>query len=294
MIDIIIIGCGPAGISAAIQLKRYNYDFMILEKDQIGGLIRNANLIENYPGFPDGIRGTELVRLFSRHLEKNDIKPVYEKVEDLDYLDDLFYIKTRKSYHRSRYIIIATGTEPNLLSLPNLKELNDKFIFYDIYRLFDTKGKNIAIIGAGDAAFDYALNLSGNNSITIFNRKEDYKCLPLLYERAVKSPDIIYLNKTSINNIFPAQSNNIKVEYFSNGSNEIKQSFFDLIIPAIGRKPSDGFLSKRLLKNMSKLQANNRLFMAGDLINDDNRQIGISIGNGILSAMEIKRHKEGK
>ncbi len=292
MIDIIIIGCGPAGMSAALQLKRYGYSFEVFEKSQIGGLVKNANLIENYPGFPHGIRGTELIQLFAEQCRINDIKPVYEKVTDLDYLDDLFYIKTKQNYFRSAYAVIATGTEPRKLNLPNTENMNGRNIFYDIYEIMQVKDKNIAIIGSGDIAFDYALNLSDNNTVTVFNRSQAPKCIPILWERAKKKENLIYLNRSNLINIFPTESDRIKLEYYSNDEHAVKEGFFDYVIPAIGRQPANNFISERIYKNQNMLIKNGRLFFIGDFNNDICRQVAISAGDGIKTAMLLKSRIE--
>jgi len=85
LVDVAIIGAGPVGIAAAIQLKRYDIEFMIFEKGKIGGLLRNANLVENYLGFPRGIRGRELVELFKEQLKNAGVKVQFEMVRELDY-----------------------------------------------------------------------------------------------------------------------------------------------------------------------------------------------------------------
>ncbi len=288
MDDAIIIGCGPAGLSAAIQLKRYGCSFKVFEKNQIGGLARNANLIENYPGFPQGIKGSELTGLFAEQCRLNGIEPVYEEVRNLDYIDGLFYIKTKNSYFRSRYAVVASGTEPKALALANSEKFNGKNIFYDIYELMGVRDKKIAIIGSGDAAFDYAVGFSARNSVTIFNRSSRVKCIPLLWERAKNSQNIVYLSKTSITNILETQSDMVKLEYYSNDDKAIKEGFFDIIVPAIGRKPADSFVSERIYKNQNSLFKAHRLFFIGDFANDICRQVAISAGDGIRAAMRIK------
>ena len=189
----VIIGAGPAGISTAIQLKRYGVEPTLLEKKEIGGLLKNANLVENYPGFPSGVPGPELVKLFKKQLENIQIKVHFEKVLELDYKNGLFSIKTNQKKITCRIIVIASGTKPRKLSYPDLPAKIENHIFYEIYPLTQVENKKIAIIGAGDAAFDYALNLSKQNKVTILNRGEEVKCLPLLWKRAMETKNISYL-----------------------------------------------------------------------------------------------------
>ena len=192
MNDVAIIGAGPAGLSAAVQLKRYNTDILLFEKNLVGGLLRNANLVENYPGFGDGSSGIELVEQFSRHLDKTGLKVNYEEVKEIDYSKDKFFVKTNNKNTACKIVVIATGTKPQ--KIPGLKITEEicKLIFYEIYPILKVQNKNIAIIGAGDAAFDYALNLARFNKVTILNRGNETSCLSLLWERAIKNETIFY------------------------------------------------------------------------------------------------------
>jgi thioredoxin reductase len=110
--NVTIIGAGPAGIATALQLKRYGITPIILEKNTIGGLIRNAHLIENYPGFPKGISGINLVHLFRKHLERAAITIFPEGVIKLDTEDENFLIQTQKRVFSSHIVVIASGTKP--------------------------------------------------------------------------------------------------------------------------------------------------------------------------------------
>ena len=94
MNNVAIIGAGPAGLSTAIQLKRYKIDPLLFEKNLVGGLLRNAHLVENYPGFTNGIVGIELAKHFLRHLYKTGVKVNYEEVKEVDYDEEKFFVKT--------------------------------------------------------------------------------------------------------------------------------------------------------------------------------------------------------
>lgn len=131
--NVTIIGAGPAGIAAGIQLKRSGINTLVLEKDEIGGLLRNANLVENYPGFPLGITGLNLVNLFREQLRGVSVRPRFEEVIGLDFKKVIFFIETRKKTYLSRIVVIATGTKPKeIMDFAIPEKVKDK-MFYEIY-----------------------------------------------------------------------------------------------------------------------------------------------------------------
>jgi len=291
MNDVAIIGAGPAGLSAAVQLKRYNTDILLFEKNLVGGLLRNANLVENYPGFGDGSSGIELVEQFSRHLDKTGLKVNYEEVKEIDYSKDKFFVKTNNKNTACKIVVIATGTKPQ--KIPGLKITEEicKLIFYEIYPILKVQNKNIAIIGAGDAAFDYALNLARFNKVTILNRGNETSCLSLLWERAIKNENIFYNKNTAVTSI--KQDNGELAISYCDGKGEHVMIFSYLVV-AIGRNPNLDLISTNLRKNLGKLQKSKSLFIIGDAKNDIYRQTAIATGDGIKAAMEIHRKLNGK
>jgi thioredoxin reductase len=288
--DVIIVGAGPAGISAAIQLKRYGVEPILLEKSKIGGLLKNANLVENYPGFPNGIPGIKLVGLFKKQLENNQIKIDFENVFKVNYKENLFFVETNKRERISRILIIATGTIP--VPFPDLSILNEmkERVFYEIYPIMKVENEEIVIVGGGDAAFDYALNLSKKNKVTILVRSEKPKCLPLLEERVNNSKNISYLTNTILEKI--NFSNNVLLLKCRSDHEEIILQASYLVI-AIGRQPLLDFLDRDVIAIRDELERQGKLFLIGDVKNGIYRQTSIAVGDGIKTAMKIyKKLKE--
>ncbi|RLF42137.1 MAG: hypothetical protein DRN12_01280 [Thermoplasmata archaeon] len=284
--DVIIIGGGPAGVTAAIQLIRYGIDILLFEKGEIGGLLRNAYLIENYPGFPDGIPGGELVELFSQHLKKLDVPIEFREVKYLDYHGNLFSVFIEDREVSSKIVVIATGTTPKELPRGILpRDLLGKKVFYDIINLQEISDRTIGIIGGGDAAFDYALSLSKGNKIEIFNRKEKPRCIPVLWKRCLENPSIRYHPNVIVDKIRKVEESIV----ITSSNIEFK---LDYLIIAIGRKPCLPLLSPEIKENIEKLVEENRLYLIGDVVNGRKRQTAISIGDGMRAAMEIIHLKE--
>ena len=276
IIDVIIIGAGPAGIACAIQLKRYNIDSIVLEKDEIGGLLRNAYLVENYIGFPNGINGNKLVQLINKQAQTSKIDVKYEIVEAVELFKNTFSVKTNKNLYHSKYLVIASGTKP---IVPNVlivrDDINDK-VFYDLFKLGPIKNKDIVIIGAGDCAFDYALNLSEFNQVTLLNRNDRIKALPILQERCSSSSNIQYLEKISVLKI---ESVNNQLLLICNNSEKLTA---DYLLIAIGRESNLDFIKNDLLNNL-------KVFQIGDVKNRQFRQTSIAVGDGSFTAMNINK-----
>jgi len=126
--EIVIIGAGPAGVTAAIQLKRYGIPFTLLEKERVGGLLWNANLVENYPGFPAGVSGPKLVGLIMKQMERIGVEVKFDSVVELQYDGNSFQIRTSQAEYSPRYVIVASGTRPNPIPLVIPMSAKDKVI----------------------------------------------------------------------------------------------------------------------------------------------------------------------
>lgn len=280
--NVVIIGAGPGGIAAAIQLKRFGLDPVVLERDHIGGLLVNASLVENYPGFPQGIPGLDLVKLFESQLERTGVSVSVEEVLELDH-DGSFVLRTSRRELRSRTVVVASGTVPK--TFEGIETHGDvaQRVFYEVYPIADIEGKQIAIIGAGDAAFDYALNLSRKNSVSILNRTDRLKCLPLLWERAMRVPRIMYSENVGLTTIAGDRGG---LMLWGESPAGVWGLEVDYAIFAIGRKPRLGFLSERLRLEAGRLESEGVLHFVGDVKNGVFRQTSIAVGDGVRAAMK--------
>ena len=286
-----IIGAGPAGLAAAIQIKRFGIDPLIFEMDAPGGLLRNANLVENYPGFPRGIAGIKLVRLFERQAQAVGVELTRSRVTQLDWVGTAFRLDTPYGARVARRVVVATGTRPRTFSDFAIPASLTGRVVYEVFQLFGVTGKQIAIVGAGDAAFDYALNLAGRgNTVTILNRSDELKCLPLLWERSQVEPRIRYLAHTTVETLEPGTNDGLLLRCIS--MREKLEIQADYLLGAIGRVPRLDTISPRVQDQAQSLESRALLYFIGDVKNGIYRQTSIAVGDGVRAAMQIYQQIE--
>lgn len=274
MYDVCIIGAGPAGISSAVYLKRAGFNIAVFEQNKIGGLLLNANLVENYPGFPKGITGKNLVKRFKQQLDAWKIVVRYSKVNKVSAQNRRFTLKTDNELFSSRTVIAATGTRPSKSGIAGEDTLIGSRVFYEITRMpRSLKDKKVAIIGGGDAAFDYALNLSGQGAVVdLFFRSSGPRCIYLLSKRAEEDELISVHPKTQVIG-FEGKKDGITVKCSDTETN------YDLALVAVGREPNNDFFPDTKVG----------IYYAGDVRRKVFRQVGIAVGDGLLAAMSVEK-----
>ena len=282
--DVTVIGAGPAGLATALQLKLFGINPLLLERACIGGLLMNADLVVNYPGFPSGVSGPELVRLFGEQAKLASIEITYDEVVELTHRNGLFRVQTRQHLYLSQIVVIASGTRP--ITFPDDQVPPDTLgrIYYEVDSLRDVAGKQIVIVGAGDAAFDYALNLSKRNHVTILNRSGRVRCLQLLWKRAMTSSFITYHPNTGISRVTRESDDGLALECKTLGGN--LRVYAHYLIGALGREPQLGFVTADLREQSAQLQIDDVLHVVGDAKNGIFRQTAIAAGDGILAGMK--------
>jgi thioredoxin reductase len=270
-------------MAAALQLKRYGITPRLFEKARPGGLLWNANCVENYPGFPGGVSGPDLVLTFIEQIKGIEITP--EPVIKLSWEGELFTARTPTTTYQAQIVILASGTKPCLLAgftIPDEIRLN---VVYEVAGLLSEEGKTILILGNGDAAFDYAINLSRKNTVIILNRGERLKCLPLLWDRAQAIQNLSYRSKTVVNRLVVRPGSGMIVECSSPQGPVDYQA--DYLVGAIGREPLLDFVSASVLEHAAELENRGILHLVGDVKNGIFRQTAIAVGDGIRAAMRI-------
>lgn len=290
--DLIIIGAGPSGVSAAIYAKRANLDFIIFEKFAVGGQVINAFEIENYPGF-NKIFGSDLAINFMNNLTALNVEVKYEEVVSLEKNEDIFILKTSlDNVYYAKNVILALGSNPRKLNLPNEDQFTGRGISYcamcdgNFY-----KDKEILVYGGGNSAISEALFLTNIvKRLTIVSRSNLRADKSLVEEISSKQNVDILQNKLVDSLII--DNNEIKgVKLKDKFNNEITSLNIEGIFVYIGAIPSTSFLTNLgILNKEGYIEVNNHfetkisnLYAIGDVINKDLRQIVTATNDGAFA-----------
>lgn len=270
-----IVGAGPAGIAAAQQCVREGIDdVLVLEKEKIGGLILQANRIENLPGFV-GEDGRKMVKELENIVSEYDIDVEYRGVEEIEKTENRFRLKTDKASMETKCLILATGTTPRSLGFKGEK-------YHPRWR--DYTEEKVVVVGGGDAAYDYALRVNRLGGEVTILRRSDPKALPVLVEEAREK------------GIKEIEAEPTGVEKCENGFSigcEDKTIKADELITAIGRDPNFPDHSFELeLEEVSFPTGetdHENLFVIGSTVLGTYRQTSLCWGMGIAAGMKLGR-----
>lgn len=202
--DLIIIGGGPAGITASIYAKRFGLDVLLIEKLSIGGQVILTDLIENYPGFPEGIKGPDLILKMEEQAKKFDAEFLIDEVTNVEIEGEIKKVKTNSNEFSSYGLIIATGTNPKKLDVPGEKEFTGKGVSYcAICDAFFYRNKIVLVIGGGDSALSEAIYLSNfANKVYIVHRRDKFRAAQYLQDKILKNEKIEVIYNSVVKKIY--------------------------------------------------------------------------------------------
>lgn len=295
--EVTIIGAGPAGMAAAIYLQRAGLCPVLLERGEPGGLLRSANWVENYPGFPEGIPGRDLATRFKDQLRVVGIKVTSTEVLSVKRARWGFHVRSGIGERTSRSVILATGTRPAKMAINGATELAGSLVFSELDELPSSlKEKRLIIIGGGDAAFDYALGLRERGAQIVIVSRSEPCCLSLLRERteALGIEVVIGAHPKEVR-----RSRNRLAIICDAGASDIELTG-DMLLLACGRVPNIEVLSPSL-RHITRASENGLpetsvrgLYLVGDVVRDKQRQTGIAVGDGIRAAMLAEEYLGGR
>ena len=297
--DVLIIGGGPAGLTAGIYAGRGNLKTGILEKGQPGGQIAQTDEVENYPGFPEAISGPELSGRMVAQAEKFGTSFIYDEVQGLEKIDQGFKIKGYEKSYTAHVVIIATGANPKRLGVPG----EDKFYGRGVSTCatcdgFFYRNKHVIVVGGGDAAVEEGTFLTKfAASVTIVHRRDELRANKVAQDRAFKNPKMKFVWNTVVEEVLGGEVvTGVRVKNSQTGESSILET--DGVFIYVGHEPNTGFLSGVVkLGSHGYVEAIDEvytsvdgIFVAGDVSDEIYRQLSTSVGAGTKAAMRAEKY----
>lgn len=301
--NVIIIGSGPAGYTAAIYAARANLNPLMIEGYQSGGLLMLTSEVENFPGFPKGIQGPELMAQFRAQAERFGTRFIQKNATDVDFSNSIKKVFVDKEIYQSKSVIVSTGAATKWLGLESEQRLLGKGVsscatcdgaFF--------KGAKLVVIGGGDSAMEEANFLTRFAShVTVIHRKDTLRASKIMQDRAKSNPKISFIWNSEVLEVLGEDSvrackiKNLKTQ-------EVSEVACEGFFVAIGHEPNTHFLKGKLeLDSKGYIVLGNRpttrtnvpgVFAAGDVQDTVYRQAITAAASGCQAAIDSERYLE--
>ena len=301
--EIVIIGGGPAGLTAGIYGSRSKRDTLIIEKLLPGGQVGLTDLVENYPGFPEGINGPDLVKRMEEQVKKFGAEILTDEIIDISLIGDIKEIVGRNNVYKAKTVIIASGAEPRKLGVPGEKEFTGKGVSYCATcdgAFFE--GQEIAVVGGGDTAVQEAIYLTQfAKKVTIIHRRDKLRASKILQERAFKNEKIEFLWNSIVTEIMGSKRvEKIKIKNVKTQEESVIEKSGIFIY--IGLVPNTIYLKGKIklsedgyiITDENMKTDIEGVYAAGDIRKKSLRQIVTAVADGAQAAMSAVEYLEEK
>ncbi len=297
--DIVIIGAGPAGLTAAIYAGRGQLDTVVVERGLPGGQIAQTEEVENYPGFDEAIAGPELAQRMVRQAEKFGARMVSDEVQVLTRDGERFVVQGLENSYEAKAVIIASGATPKRLGVPGEDEFYGRGVSTcATCDVFFYRGKRVVVVGGGDAAVEEAGFLTKfAEQVTVIHRRDELRANKVAQERAFANPKMSFSWNTVVEEVLgeDGQVSGVRTRDLQTGEEAILAT--DGVFVYIGHDPNTAYLEGVVrLRDSGYVDVRDEIFTdvegifaAGDVSDEVYRQLSTSVGAGTRAAMAAER-----
>jgi len=298
--ELIIIGGGPAGYTAALYAARANLQPLVIEGFAWGGQLMITSDVENYPGYPEGILGPQMMQDFRRQAERFGAEFVTDDVTRVDFSEHPLRVYVGETEYRSEAVIVATGASARQLGLESERTLQGKGVSYcAVCDAAFFRNREVVVVGGGDSAMEEAIFLTKfANKVTLIHRRPEFRASPIMIDRARANEKIEFLAPAVVEEVVAdnGQTSSVRVRHLDTG--ELQEISAQGLFVAIGHDPN----TKLFLDQLDHDQAGylvtepgstrtniEGVFAAGDVVDHTYRQAVTAAGSGTMAALDAER-----
>jgi thioredoxin reductase (NADPH) len=300
-VKVMVIGSGPAGLSAALYAARAELKPVVLTGMTFGGQASVTHIIENYPGFPEGLEGPKLGELFRAQAERFGAEVVYDTATEVDFTEQPYKITTYGGTYTADSVIITTGATPRHLEVPGEVEFTGKGVSYcGTCDGFFFKEKEVVVIGGGDSAMEEGIFLTRfATKVTVIHRRDELRASPILERRAKENPKIEFIWDTVVENVEGGDAvTQVNLKNVKTG--ETSSFDTDGVFIFIGHTPNSELFEDQLEMDeggylvVNQMMETNKpgIYAAGEIADPHFRQVITSAGMGAAAAIQATRYLE--
>ncbi len=296
---VIIIGSGPAGLTAALYTARANLNPLVLAGDLLGGQVALTSEVENYPGFPQGLTGAEMVELMKAQAERFGARIEFDAVEQVNFTQGPpFYVRSRSGEYEAEAVIVTVGANPRKLGVPGEAEFTGRGVSYcGTCDGFFFRGKEVVVVGGGDSALEEGIFLTKfATRVTIVHRRDELRAGATLQQRARSNEKIHFVWNTVIDEI--RGNGTVQSVVLNNKkTGEVSEFKTDGVFIFIGHDPNSTLFGDQLALDNHGYVVTDKLmqtsvegvFAAGEIQDSIYRQVSTSVGQGAAAAISCER-----
>ncbi len=290
--DMIILGGGPAGYTAALYASRAGLDALVIEKMSAGGQMMLTDIIDNYPGFENGVDGFTLSMNMQKGAERFGAKTEYAEVTDVDFSDIIKKVYTHADTYFSKTVVVATGANPRKLKLHGEENLTGRGVHYCAHcdgRFY--KGKTVAVVGGGNSAVSDALYLSRlAEKVYVIHRRDTLRAEKIFHKPLMEAENVEFLWHNTVSELLSDERlTGLKVKNVN--TSEEKEILCDALFVSIGREPVTDFLKGKteldengyVVADESTKTSADGVFAAGDVRTKPLRQVVTAASDGAVA-----------